>query len=246
MRGFAVSEGYWRDPLREAHEAFRELHSRSVEAPDPSDDGTPMQSDAAEEFITEISESPDAPTRLRLARRRLGRERLKEFLGIVISALIGSLDLSEGEASEAADPAHVLARLVGTEPAKHKARIPSSPFLAVTGQAVAENLAAMANQLPHIVRSLSPEGITEAQLASARNELAFLLSSFLSLREYEARITPGSTPDVKFVRQVFSDLSSTEQAIALLIWLAVRNIPGWRENLNALRQGVMAELRKAK
>ncbi len=205
-----------------------------------------MQSDAAEELIAEISESPNALTRLGLARRRLGRQRFKEFLGIVISAMSGAFNLSEGEANELADPAHVMARLVGTEPAKHKARVPSSPILAVTGQAVAENLAAMTDQLPQIVLSLSPEGITEAQLASARNELAFLISSFLSLRENEARITPGSTPDVKLVRQIFSDLSPKEQATALLIWLAVRNIPGWRENLEALRQGVMAELRKAK
>jgi hypothetical protein len=160
--------------------------------------------------------------------------------------VIGAFKLSEDGANESAGPAHVLARLVGTEPAKHKARIPSSPVLAVTGQAIAENLAAMAGQLPQIVHSLSPEGITEAQLASARDELVFLINSFLSLRENEARITPGSTPDIKLVRQIFSDLSPTQQAVALLIWLAVRNIPGWRENLDALWQGVMAELRKAK
>ncbi len=117
--------------------------------------------------------------------------------------------------------------------------------LAVTGQAVAENLEAMADQLPLIVLSLSPEGIAEAQLASARSELAFLLGSFLSLREYEARIAPGSTPDAKLVRQIFSDLSPTEQAVGLLIWMVVRNIPGWSENLEALRQSVIAEPGKA-
>jgi hypothetical protein len=244
MRGFAVSESYWRNPLGEAHEAFRDLQSESVEAADMNDDGPPMLSDKAEENIAKVSQLRDPRPALRLARRRLGRQRFKEFLSIAISAMIGGFKLSDRGANESADPAHLLARLVGTEPAKNKARIPSSPFLTVSGQAVAENLEAMADELPQIVLSLSPEGITEAQLASARNELVFLINSFLSVRENEARITPGSTPDVKLIRRIFSDLSPKEQAIALLIWLSVRNIPGWRENLEALRQSVLAELSK--
>jgi 5-methylcytosine-specific restriction enzyme A len=35
----------------------------------------------------------------------------------------------------------------------------------------------------------------------------------------------------------------TQQAIALLIWLVVGNVPGWRENLSILRRGVAAKLR---
>src|ERR1700685_3963705 len=45
MRGFPVLESYWRDPLREAHNAIRGLYERSVEAGDGGDDGSPVQSD---------------------------------------------------------------------------------------------------------------------------------------------------------------------------------------------------------
>jgi hypothetical protein len=66
----------------------------------------------------------------------------------------------------------------------------------------------------------------------------------LSVRQKEDRIVPGSNPDLAVIKQVFGDLASKEQAVMLLLWLAVRNIPGWRENLNAMRQRVTAELGK--
>jgi hypothetical protein len=46
--------------------------------------------------------------------------------------------------------------------------------------------------------------------------------------------------------EMFEYLGPKEQATLLLIWLAVRDIPRWRENLEALRQGVIAELRIGK
>jgi hypothetical protein len=104
----------------------------------------------------------------------------------------------------------------------------------VTGAAVGKNLEAMASFLPLIATSPSPDAITEAELASARNELVFLLQSYLSVRQKEDRIVPGSTPELAVIKQVFGDLAPKEQAVMLLIWLAVRNISGWRENLDAL------------
>ncbi len=41
----------------------------------------------------------------------------------------------------------------------------------------------MSEHLPQIASSMSPDFITEAELASARDELIFLLNSFLSVRE---------------------------------------------------------------
>jgi len=64
----------------------------------------------------------------------------------------------------------------------------------------------------------------------------------LSVRQNEARIVPGSTPDLTLLRQLFDNLGPREQAVLLLIWLTVRDIPGWRENLDELRQRVVADV----
>ncbi len=140
---------------------------------------------------------------------------------------------------------HILSRLVGTEPGRHKAAVPTSPFVSVTGSAIAENLEAMAELLPLLSNQISPDAITEGELALARDEFKFLLQLFLSVRENEGRIVPGSTPDLALIKQIVRDLGATEQAALLLIWLAVRNVPGWRENLETLRQGVLAKMRSA-
>ena len=242
VHGFSVVERFWREPLREAHQMF--LVARSFALNDRSEDGGPELSDAADEFIETAGDLRDAPRRMGVARRRLGRDEFKELLGIVLSAVIGALKFSESAAGESADPSQILSRLLGTEPGRHKAAVPPSPFVSVTGRAVAENMEAMARFLPRIATSISAETISEADLVSARNELIFLMHSYLSVRQNEARIVPGSTPDLKLLRQLFGDLKQKEQAALLLIWLAVRDVPGWRENLEALRQRVLAELSK--
>ena len=239
IRGFSVPDQLWREPLREAHGMFQLAQSFASNA--GSEDDAPELSDAADEFIETTGDRRDAPRRMGLARRRLRRDGFKELFGIVLSALIGAFKIAENGAGESADPQHVLSRLLGIGAGRHKAAIPHSPFLSVTGAAVGENLEAMASFLPLIATTLSPESITETELASAKDELVFLLQAYLSVRQKEDRIVPGSTPDTKLIKQVFGDLAPKEQAAMLLIWLAVRNVPGWRENLNAIRQGVLAE-----
>jgi len=243
MRRFPVAEQHWRGPLREAHSMFQLTPSFAADDPD-SEACWPEQSDAADRFIEILGDRLETPRRLGIARRRLGRDGFKEFLGIVISTMIGAFKVSDGSAGESTDPAHVLSRLVGTVPGRHKAAVPPSPYVSVTGRAVAQNLEAMAQHLPRIANAMSPDVITEAELALAREEFTFLMNSFLSVRRNEDRIVPGSTPDLRLLKQVFEHLGPTEQAALLLIWLAVRSIPGWRENLDVLRQGVEAELRK--
>jgi hypothetical protein len=245
MRRFSVAEQYWRGPLREAHRMFQVTPSFAADDPDSEESG-PEQSDATDRFIETVGDLPEAPRRMGIARRRLRRDGFKELLGIVISAVIGAFRVSDGCAGESTDPIHVLSRLVGTEPGRHKAAVPPSPLLSVTGRAVAENLEAMAEFLPLVPRSISPDTLTENEFVTARDEASFLSNAYLSVRENEARITPGSTPDLPLVRQLFERLAPKEQAALLLIWLAVRNIPGWRENLDLLREGVLAELRKRK
>ena len=174
-----------------------------------------------------------------VARRRLGRDGFKEFLGIVVSASIGAFKVTDGQ--QASRPTRLTfcrASWVRARPAQGSRS--AIAVVSVTGRAVAENLEAMAQFLPLIVSSiLARQPHPRAELASARDEFAFLFKAFLSVRENEGRIAPGSTPDIKLVRQIFSNLRETEQAALLLIWLAVRNIPGWRENLEVLRQGVL-------
>ncbi len=240
MRRFPVAEQHWREPLREAHSMFQLTPSLAADDPDSEDSGF-EQSDAADRFIETVGDRPEAPRRMGIARRRLGRVGFKEFLGIVISAMIGAFKVGDGSAGESTDPVHVLSRLVGTVPGRHKAAVPPSPYVSVTGRAVAENMEAMAQRLPQIANSMSP---AEGELALAREEFTFLLNSFLSVRQNEDRIVPGSTPDLKFIKQVFGHLGATEQAAMLLIWLAVRGVPGWLETLEVLRQGVLAELGK--
>jgi hypothetical protein len=242
-RSFPVTEQHWREPLREAHRMFQHISSFAADDPDSEGSG-PEQSDAAERFIDTVGDQTEAPHRMGIARRRLRRDGFKEFLGIIISAAIGAFEASDGSARESTDPVHILSRLVGTESGRHKAAVPPSPFVNVTGMAVAENLEMMAQFLPLIPTTFSPDAITEAELASARDEFAFLLHSFLRVRQNEARIVAGSTPDLALIAQFVTRLRPREHAAALLIWLAVRSIPGWRENLEKLRQGVIAELSK--
>ena len=244
-RGFPVTEQQWREPLREAHQMFQHISCFAADDADFEESG-PEQSDAADRFIDTIGGQTEAPHRMGVARRQLGRDGFKEFLGIMISAAIGAFEVSDGSADESADPVHILSRLVGTEPGRHKAAVPSSPFVNVTGRAVAENLETMAQFLPLIPSTFSPDAIIEAELASARDEFTFLLHSFLLVRQNEARIVAGSTPDLALITQFVTRLRPTEHAAALLLWLAVRGIPGWRENLEKLRQGVLAELNKQK
>jgi hypothetical protein len=238
MRGFPVAEQYWRDPLRQAHEMFQLFLSVAASADDDDDleNTGPEQSEAADRVIETVGELSETPLRLGVARRRLRRDGFKEFLGIVISTAIGAFTITEGETGELADPTHILSRLLGVTPGRHKAAVPPSPLLSVTGRALAENLEAMAQFLPRIASSISPDTITESAFASAREELTFLAHSYLSVRQNEARIAPGSTPDLALLRQLFERLGPKEQAALLLIWLAVRSIPGWRENLDVLRQ----------
>lgn len=245
MRGRKVAECYWRTALIGAHEDFVSLSKKVTEPPEADDNGPPQLNRDADDLIAMIAERAEAPRRMGIARRRLGSERLKEFLSIVLSAAIGGFSLTERSKHETLDPVSVFARLVGTKPAQHKAAPPHSPLLQVTGEAVVENLLAMVDGLSRIP-AITLKEISEAELASARGELAFLLKAFLAVRENEARIVPGSTPDLALIRQLFEDLGPKEQATRLLIWLAVRDIPGWRENLEALRQLVIAELTKGK
>jgi hypothetical protein len=247
MRGFPVAERLWRDPLRQAHEMFRQFLSVVTNSDDDDLESTgPEQSEAADRIIETVGELPETPLRLGVARRRLRREGFKEFLAIVVSSAIGAFTISEGETGEATDPTHILSRLLGVTPGRHKAAVTPSPVLSVTGRALAENLEAMAQFLPQIASSISPDTITESELSSAREELTFLAHSYLSVRQNEARIAPGSTPDLALLRQLFERLGPEEQASLLLIWLAVRGIPGWRENLDVLRQGALAESSKGK
>jgi hypothetical protein len=245
MRDFSVAEHHWRGPLREAHEVFQQLASIAADAENENseDDGS-WQSDAVDRLIETVGNLPRAPGRLGVARRRLRGGGFNEFLSIGISAATGAFEVNEGATGETADPVRILSRLLGTEPGRHKAAVPPSPFLSVSGRAVAENLEMMAQFLPRVANSMSPDTITESAIASARDEFALLAHSYLSVRQNEARIQPGSTPDLALIGQLFERLGPRKQAALLLIWLAVRDVQGWRENLHALREGVLAELKR--
>ena len=123
MGGFPVAEHHWREPLREAHEMFRMFFSIAVdlENEDSAEYGF-EQSDAVDQLIRTVSDLPQAPPRLGVARRRLRGGSFNEFLSIMISTVIGAFEVSEGATGENADPIHVLSRLLGTEPADTRRR----------------------------------------------------------------------------------------------------------------------------
>ena len=247
MRGFRVAERLWREPLREAHEMFRLFLSSSANGEvGDEDDGGPELSDEVDRLVETVGERLEAPPRMGVARRRLRRSGFKEVLTMVTSAAIGAFNAGGYVGDESGGPARVLSRLLGTEPGRHKASIPSSPLLEVTGQAVAENLEAMAKFLPRIASSISPDDISEREFASARDEVRFLVQAYLSVRQNEARIAPGSTPDAELIKQLLGNLPPTEQAMLFLSWLGVREGTGWRETLSSLRRGVTAGLSEKK
>ena len=105
MRGFTVAEHYWRGPLREAHEVFRQLAAIAADAENENleDDGS-WQSDAVDRLIETVGNLPRAPGRLGVARRRLRGGRFNELLSIGISAATGVFEVSEGAAGETGDP----------------------------------------------------------------------------------------------------------------------------------------------
>ena len=191
MRGFPVAERHWRDPLRQAHEMFQLFLSVVASSDDDDLENAGLeQSEEADRIIETVGELSEAPLRLGVARRRLHRDGFKEFLGIVISAAIGALEIGEDAEGES-NPTHILSRLLGVTPGRHKAAVPASPLLSVTGRAVAENLEAMAQFLPRITSSILPDTITESAFASAREELTFLAHSYLSVRQNEAENRAG-------------------------------------------------------
>jgi hypothetical protein len=166
----------------------------------------------------------------------LGQQRFEELLAIIASTAIGSFEVSEDAANGPANPARVLARLLGVEAGQHKRRVPLSSIIEVTGGAAAENLAAMAKVLPQIAKSISVARLSKAVLLEVHQELAFLRHSYLSVRESERRIEPRAAPDIWLVQRLFESLSPDDQASAILIWWASRKVPGWRERLAELRQ----------
>jgi hypothetical protein len=154
MRGFPVAERHWRDPLHKAHKLFQLFFSIAVDREDnESEEYGFEQSDAVDRLIATAGRTPETPPRLGVARRRLRGDRFSEFLSIGVSSAIGAFQTNEGATDETADPIHILSRLLGTEPANHKAVPPAAPILAVTGEAVAANLATMAQLLPRIASS---------------------------------------------------------------------------------------------
>jgi hypothetical protein len=239
-RGFPVAERHWRDPLRKAHKLSQLFFSMAIDREDEdSEEYGFEQSDAVDRLIATAGRTQETPQRLGVARRRLRGDRFSEFLSIVVSSAIGAFEISESTPGGTADPRYLLSRLLGTVPANHQAAPPTSPLLSVTGKAVAENLATMARFLPRIASSVSSDDIAESAFASSRDELTFLAHAYLSIRENEARIAPGSTPDLPLLRQLFQSLRPEEQVGLLLIWLVVHDSPGWRENLDTLRQAYL-------
>ena len=90
---------------------------------------------------------------------------------------------------------------------------------------MAENLAAMAKVLPQIAKSISVARLSTAVLLEIHQELALLRNSYLSVRESERRIEPRSAPDIGLVHRLFESLSPDDQASAILIWWASREVP---------------------
>jgi hypothetical protein len=243
VRGYKVAGRYWRAPFKRALKAFRFLSSYFSDRADPTD-GMPTLSDQADEFFSKVALLPKTPKGLGIARRRLGKERFEDLLAIIFSTAIGSFEVSEDEASGPASPTRILARFLGVEAGHHKRRVPLSAILEVTGEAVVENLAAMAKVLPQISRLMSTARLSETVLSEVREELVSLRRLYLSVRESEGRIEPRSTPDIPLVRQLFGNLSLDGQASAILIWWASRKVPGWRERLHELRQAVMEAVKQ--
>ena len=95
MRGFPVAERHWRDPLRQAHEMFQLFLSVVASSDDDDLENAGLeQSEEADRIIETVGELSETPLRLGVARRRLHRDGFKEFLGIVISAAIGALEIA--------------------------------------------------------------------------------------------------------------------------------------------------------
>jgi hypothetical protein len=208
------------------------------------DDTAPLLSERADAIIAKIARLSPASRRLGLARRRLGQQRFEELLAMIASTAIGSFELPEDATNSPASPTRVLARLLGVEAGQHKRHVPLSSIIEVSGGAVAENLAAMAEVLPQISKSISVSRLSKAVLLEVHDELAFLRNSYLSVRESERRIEPRSVPDIPLVHQLFGSLSPDDQASAILIWWASRKVPGWRERLAKLRQAAMAAVKQ--
>ena len=164
MLGYTVAERFWRAPVKRAHKTFRFLGSYLSDSHDPL-------AERADALIAKIAGRPQSPNRFGVACRRLGQERFEELIAIALAAAIGSFELSEDAASGTRSPTRILARLLGVEAGQHKRRVPLSPILEATGEAVEENVASMAKLLPQISKSISGTRLSEAALSEVRDEL---------------------------------------------------------------------------
>jgi hypothetical protein len=239
--GYIVDEQYWRKPLSEAHQRFQETRSISAEPNEPGDDSPPILSDRIESLVDEISNLPTVPQRLSIARRRLRHENLRQLFGVVISTLIGSFQHQENDPDEAAITENILGRLLGVDAATNKAKIQITTALPITGEALVEQLQLMS---PFISEIGSPEFLnqfSEADIGAARNELSFLFKLYVAARKAEAQAHAEKAPDVELVVQLFRELKPWQHAIAILIWLAVRRVPEWSENLQMLIKGLSTD-----
>jgi hypothetical protein len=241
---YPVYRKFWRAPVEEAHRRFQEVLSLSVEPNEADDDSPAMPSDKIIDAIGEISELPTAPPPLGLARRRLRQEKLREMLDIAVSTVIGSFQGQEHDAAETAKTNDLMGRLLGVDPAAHKAKVPIISVLPIDGETLIEQLQLMSPLLPEIGSPEFLDQLSDVDLEKARDELKFLFTCFVALRKTEAQNHAEKAPDVELVVQLLQGLKPWQHAMALLIWLSVRRVPGWSEKLQLLIDCPRVQLHK--
>lgn len=97
-----------------------------------------------------------------------------------------------------------------------------------------DNLEAMSPMLLDIMSADFLNQFTNAEIETARDELRYLLRLFFAIRKNEANSRGDNIPDADLLAQFFEKRGPWHQATAIIIWLAVRRIPGWLENLQML------------
>jgi len=84
----------------------------------------------------------------RVAADRIRQDKLREMLDIAVSTMIGSFQGEEHDTVETVKTNNLMGRLLGVDPAAHKAKVPITSALPIDGETLIEQLQLMSPRSP--------------------------------------------------------------------------------------------------
>jgi hypothetical protein len=230
VRGFPVDRNLWHAYFVRAHEFCLQLWSLGI-------DGT--GSDQFDQALPEIAVQSRLQKPLGQARRRLGENGLTQALDLILSSLVGPREVIGDEQRKDEE---LIGRLLGTVAAGKKKAIPLAPLLPDSPSEFLGRLNGMADFLPKLKNPELLNEYSDTDFETARNEIGFLLSVFLSVKNAEKDMSGREDSAANFLSELLQNAKATTQAALILMWLICREIPGSVDRLNSLASSIRDQI----